>query len=165
MYHFFCFFWWFPWLPTNGSKSVCCGFFLGGVPVVCYMAMGQKPNRTRPVNIRFNPTNNIGSKMGGEFTYPKNIYPQPYRQLGSLGGKRDQLQIWRKRNLPPASGVIFCIRVNFLADCSRAYVLRGLGRGLPKGISIKNPHPCRVSFHLQTSPNKERAGTAFKNNK
>ena len=29
--------------------------------------MGQKP--VPPVNIRFNPTTKIGSKMGGEFTY------------------------------------------------------------------------------------------------
>ena len=32
------------------------------------LAMGQNPNRP-PVNIQFNPTSKIGSKMGGEFTY------------------------------------------------------------------------------------------------
>ena len=36
--------------------------------------MGQKPKPVPPVNIRFNPTNKIGSKMGGEFTYQPKWY-------------------------------------------------------------------------------------------
>ena len=36
------------------------------------MAMGfSKPEARSPVNIRFNPTTKIGSKMGGEFTYSR----------------------------------------------------------------------------------------------
>ena len=36
---------------------------------------GQNPivDFSLPVNIRFNPTTQIGSKMGGEFTYPKMV--------------------------------------------------------------------------------------------
>ena len=37
-----------------------------------HMAMGQNPNRLAPSE-RPHPTTKIGSKMGGEFTYPKMV--------------------------------------------------------------------------------------------
>ena len=55
------------------------------------MAMGQNPKSqiVPPVNIRFNPTTKIDSKMGGEFTYqpkwdPIGSDPQP----NGVGGER-----------------------------------------------------------------------------
>ena len=49
----------FVWFPKKERKSK--------------YAMGQSPKPVPPVNIRFNPTTKIGSKMGGEFAYPKMV--------------------------------------------------------------------------------------------
>ena len=57
------------WEDGNGVCFFCLVSEKEGA-LVRWFGRVTNPNRT-PVNIRFNPTPKIGSKMDGEFTYPK----------------------------------------------------------------------------------------------
>ena len=80
------------------------GFIHLGVPggeLSLEGAMGQKPKPAPPVDIRFNPTTKIGSKIG-EFTYPKIGIP--------LALTHSHLVLWLAPRLLLAT-LWFCVQV------------------------------------------------------